>query len=251
MSVFKQRQAAKQAADSKTKAMPVPPKSKTESRFGQRVAERRALQSGVSVAVQQANTPQTGVQDLEYYQLVVTAYVEKMRDIEDIEERKPLKAEAIKAVEQFVTDYVAKEANYPNSVAVRLVVWLFDLGDVASAVPLALHLIKQGIHVTPAEFSSDLPTFVSDQVYDWANTQLKANKPAGPYLHNVVKAMLEEGWDMHEAVRGKMVAMLGKHYELAGQDDEAIKAYELALKENEAAGVKTRLDKLKKLHSVE
>ena len=251
MSVFKQRQAAKQAADSKTKAMPVPPKSKGESRFGQRVAQRRALQSGVSVAVQQANTPQTGVQDLEYFQLVVTAYVEKMRDIEDIDERKPLKAEAVKAVEQFVTDYVTKEAKYPNSVAVRMVVWLFDLGDIASAVPLSLHLIKQGIHSTPAEFNSDLPTFVCDQVYDWANAQLKANKPAGPYLHNVVQAMLADGWDAHEIVRGKMMAMMGKHYELAGQEVEAIAMYEMAMKENEAAGVKTRLDKLKKLHSVE
>lgn len=251
MSVFKQRQAAKKAADANNKAMPTPPKVERKSRFGERVAARRALKEGHVEPEQSATPAQTGVQDLEYFQTVVAAYVEKMRDIEDIDDRKPIKAEAVAALGAFVSDYVTKESNYPNSVAVRQLIWLFDLGDISAAVPLALHLVKQDIHVTPTGFSSGLPTFVCDQVYDWANTQLKANKPAGPYLHNVVKAMLEDGWDMHEAVRGKMVAMLGKHYELAGQDEEAIKAYEMALKENEGAGVKTRLDKLKKLHGVE
>lgn len=250
MSIFQQRQAAKKAADTKSKLMPTPPKVERKSRFGERVAARRALKDGNS---QQSSSTvqQTATQGLEHFQTVIAAYVEKMRDIEDINDRIPLKAEAVSEVEPFVSDYVAKEANYPNSVAVRYTIWLFDLGDIATAVPLALHLIEQGIHVTPAEFNSDLPTFVCDQVYDWANSQLKANKSAGPYLHNVVETMLKAGWDMHEAVRGKMVAMLGKHYEQAGQEEEAIKTYEMALIKNEGAGVKTRLDKLKKLHSAE
>lgn len=253
MSVFKKRQAAKLLEDQKPTQGSAVVKAKGPSRFGQRIAMRRATQHGETTdSVQTVETKaETSVQDLEYFQLVVDSYVEKMQGMEDIEERKPLKAEAIKTLEPFVADYVTKAALYPNSVAVRMLVWLFDLDDIMAAVPLALHLIKQGVHKTPGSFNSDLPTFVCDQVYDWANTQLKANKPAGPYLHNVVQSMLDDGWDMHEAVRGKMLAIMGKHFELAGQDEDAIKNYEQALRENEAAGVKTRLDKLKKLHGVE
>lgn len=255
MSVFKQRQLAKQAKkgnDQTSVGGGNTQVGKGETLFGKRLALRRAAQNGDDLSTQQATTDQkTGVQDLEFFQTLVSAYVEKLREIDDIDERKPLKAEAVATLEPFVTDYVTNEAKYPNSVAVRQLIWLFDLGDISTAVPLALHLVKQGVHVTPAGFSSNLSTFVCDQVYDWANTQLKANKPAGPYLHNVVNAMLEDGWDMHEAVRGKMLAMLGKHYELAGQEQEAIQTYEMALAENEGAGVKTRLDKLKKLTGIE
>lgn len=196
----------------------------------------------------QQTTVVTTVKDLEYYQTIASAYLDKMADLEDIEERLPVKAEGVIKLKDFVTDYVNKAANYPNSVAVTLLIWLIDLADIATATPLALHLIKQGIHKTPANFKSELPTFVCDSFYDWASAKHKKNQAVGPYFHNIVQAMVNDGWDVSDLVRGKMFAMLGKHYELAGQETEAVEMYQSALRENDAAGVKTRLaDLVKKL----
>ncbi|MCO4787403.1 MAG: hypothetical protein KC467_15990 [Marinomonas atlantica] len=211
-----------------------------------RLKARQAAKTNTNEQVQTEVKPATTVKDLEYYQAIASAYLDKMADLEDIEARKPIKAEGVIKLQDFVSDYVSKGANYPNSVAVTLLIWLMDLDDMATATPLALHLIKQGIHRTPANFHSDLPSFVCKAFYDWASARHKKNQAAGPYLHNIVHVMADDGWDVSDKDSGMMFAMLGKHYELAGQDNEAVEMYRLALRENDGAGVKKRLSDLEK-----
>jgi len=190
-------------------------------------------------------TDATGNPELETQKAVVAACIESMRDYEDIDDRKPLKAEASVRIEAFVNGYVEGKAKYQNIVAVWYMVWLFDLADIAKAVPLALHLAKQKIQKMPSRFNSEIETFICDQVYSWAAVQLKAKRSAGPYLDDVIKTLESEKWTLPDVVKGKMYAMRGKHFEVTGDDKAALTDYEKAMSINSRAGVKKNIEKLK------
>ncbi|MBJ7536958.1 phage terminase small subunit [Marinomonas transparens] len=186
-----------------------------------------------------------GNSELETHKAILAASIDEMRDVEEIEDRKAYKAEAIKKLEAFVNGYVKSGAKYPNIVAVWVMVWLFDLDDIAKAVPLALHLASQKIHKMPTRFNSSIYQFIGDDVYDWANARLKANKSAGPYLDDVMKAIESEKWQLSDIVHGKMYAMHGKHLDALAEDVPALEAYEKAMQLNPRAGVKKNIVRLK------
>jgi len=185
-----------------------------------------------------------GNPELETHKVILAASIDEMLDVEDIEDRKAYKAEAIVKMDAFVMGYVQSAAKYPNIVAVWFMIWLFDLGDIARAVPLALHLAKQKIHNMPTRFNSKIETFICDQLYDWANEQLKANRSAGPYLYELIKTIEKDNWQLPDVVRGKMYVMLGKHlYELTEYPD-ALAAFEKAMEINPRAGAKGKINEL-------
>jgi len=185
-----------------------------------------------------------GNPELETHKVIVADTIDEMLHIEDIEDRKAYKAEAIVKLEAFVNGYVKGAAKYPNIVAVWFMIWMFDLGDIARALPLGLHLAKQKIHRMPERFSATIYVFICDQVYDWANDQLKANRSAGPYLYELIKTMEQDSWQLPDVVRGKMYVMLGKHlYELT-EYPEALSAFEKAMAINPRAGAKGKINEL-------
>jgi DNA repair exonuclease SbcCD ATPase subunit len=185
-----------------------------------------------------------GNPELETNKAILAASIDEMLNVEDIEDRKAYKAEAIVKLEAFVNGYVQSAAKYPNIVAVWFMIWLFDLGDIARALPLALHLAKQKIHNMPTRFSSSIETFICDQMYDWAKAKLEANKSAGPYLDDLIKTIESEKWKLSDIVHGKMYAMHGKHLEVLGEEEAALSAFEKAMSLNSAAGVKKKMEKL-------
>jgi len=187
----------------------------------------------------------SGNPELETHKAIVEACLKEMSSIEDIEGRLPFKAEACKRLEAFVTGYTESGAKYPNSVAVWFMIWLFDLGDIAKAVPLALHLSAQKVHKMPSRFSGDIECFICDQVYDWASAQLETHKSAGPYLDDVVKAFEAAKWKLPALVEGKMYVMRGKHLEVLAEDKAALADFEKAMSINSRAGVKRKIEKLK------
>ena len=187
----------------------------------------------------------TGNPELEEAKETVAKCIEETRTIEDIADRAPVKAEAVKRLEAFVMKYIESAAAYPNIAAVWFMIWLFDLADIPRAVKVGLHLAKQGIHNMPTRFSSNIYTYICDNVYDWADAELKAERSAGPYLQQIVEAMEAQGWEVPIMVRSKLHAMLGKHLEAQGQYKEALEEYETTMSINERGGVKKRISAMK------
>jgi tetratricopeptide (TPR) repeat protein len=187
-----------------------------------------------------------GNPELETHKVILAAGIDEMLDVEDIEDRKAYKAEAIVKLEAFVMGYVQSAVKYPNIVAVWFMIWLFDLGDIARAVPLGLHLAKQKIHRMPTRFKSTIDVFICNYIYDWAAKQLEANKSAGPYLEQVIKAIELGELDLKEKpiTKGKVYAIYGKHLDALAEDEPALKAYEKAMEINPRAGVKKRIEQL-------
>ncbi len=187
--------------------------------------------------------------DFETAKQQLAADIERLREVEDVEARLPIKAEIVQRYMPLVDDYVQGGKRYPNSVAVQLLIYLFDLGDIAQALPLALHLVKQGIHRTPNNFKSNLATFVCDGMSDWAAEKLKRNSSALPYMTELAKTVgadpKDNDWDLQYMVRAKVLAIAGKHEEQFGDKSKALALYEAALTLDKKAGVKTRYEKLK------
>ncbi len=186
-----------------------------------------------------------GNPELETHKAIVEQCLETIRSIDDIDERKPYKAEACKRIEPFVSGYVESKAKYPNSVAIWFMIWLFDLEDIDKAVPLALHLIAQNIHKMPMRFKSSGQTFICDEVYKWAAKQLEQHKSAGPYLGDVIKVLEADKWKLPVLVNGMMYMMRAKHFEAMGEDKAALADYEKAMSINSRAGAAKIIPKLK------
>lgn len=181
------------------------------------------------------------VVDLDHWQQFVDEKLEAMSGL-DIDDKLSIKAQALAEMKPFINDYLQKQRNYPNSAAVWFSIWLWDLGDIESAVNLTLHLIQQGQR-TPSQFDSDLPTFACDQIYDWANAKLQKKEGAAPYLPAVIEAMEAGNWVVHEIPKGKVYAIAAKHADATGDSAAVVKYAETALAINERAGVKKILEK--------
>ncbi|MGZ5620558.1 MAG: phage terminase small subunit [Methylobacter sp.] len=181
----------------------------------------------------------SAVGKLEHYQAAMSADLAKLSGINDLVEKAKAKAMMMATYLPFVTDYISKGDNYPNDIAVRVCIWLFDILDIERALNLAFVLIKQS-QVTPPKFDRDLPTFVCDAMYDYANVLLKLDQSASPYLDAVVATMDNDRWSLSPPVQSKMYALLAKHKQREGNWSMCLALCDKAEQINpEGAGVKT------------
>jgi hypothetical protein len=186
---------------------------------------------------------------LAQYQAAVDAALSRMADFPAMsQERESIKREAIADLWPFVSGYMQAGFVYPNSVAVQVMIWAFDVGDIERALQIGLYLITTGNQVMPPKFDRrDLETFVADALYDWANARWKAKESASPYLADTLAAMDGPApWPLHGIVRGKLYAMAAKHCDLMGEWESVVRWCEKAQEANpEGAGVKTLLNTAK------
>lgn len=165
--------------------------------------------------IKQANNGDSGAAQgndlLNQLQAAMETDLGRLANIPVIEDKAKLKADLIKNYLPFVKNYIQQGHNYPNSIAVQVMVWLFDIGDIENALALGLALNRMPNQIMPERFRRDLPTYIADEVYEWANAQFKAEQSASPYLDQFVGVTVSEKWDLHPLVMGKNMAMLAKH----------------------------------------
>lgn len=188
----------------------------------------------------------------EQLQAAMVTDVARIKTKPVIEDKQALKRELLPNYLPFVQAYVADGHDYPNDVAVQVMVWLFDVNDIDNALKIGMYLVATGNNDLPPKFSRNLPTFIADAIYDWANDQLKAEQTASPYLDDLVTYIdddaLVEKWDLHPAVISKNLALLAKHKEREGKFAECVALCERAEAVNPTgAGVKTMKERVQKL----
>jgi hypothetical protein len=188
----------------------------------------------------------------EQLQAAMVTDVARIKTKPALEDKQVLKSELLPNYLPFAQAYVADGHDYPNDVAVQVMVWLFDVNDIDNALKIGMYLVANGNNDLPPKFSRNLPTFVADAIYDWANAELKAKQTASPYLDDLITFMddqaLVEKWDLHPAVISKNLALLAKHKEREGKLKECVDLCERAEAANpEGAGVKTMKERVQKL----
>lgn len=192
---------------------------------------------------------------LDALQAQMEIHLARIKEAKTLDDKAAMKRSFLPVYEEFVTGYVTRGEHYPNAIAVQIMIWLMDAGDIERGLSLALHLIGQRCHQLPPRFERrDLETFICDAVYDWANVQLKKGMTASPYLDALAATLCGDQWDVHPAVASKVYVMLAKHKNKEGDYAACVDLCLKAQKINpEGAGVKTLLDgaraKLAKLPS--
>lgn len=188
----------------------------------------------------------------EQLQAAMVTDVARIKTKPAIEDKQALKRDLLPNYLPFVQAYVADGHNYPNDVAVQVVVWLFDVNDIDNALKIGMHLVATGNNDLPPKFARNLLTFIADEVYEWANAQFKAEHLASPYLDDLVGYIdndkVAEEWDLHPLVLSKNMAMLAKHKERESKLAECVALCERAEEVNPTgAGVKTMKERAQKL----
>lgn len=148
---------------------------------------------------------------LQQYQAGLQTDVQRLSTKDTLEEKAAVKKELLPNYMPFVEDYMANGHDYPNSVAVMMMVWLFDIGDIEKGLHLGFYLVTTPKQTMPHGFSSTMETFICDYAYDWSIAQIKEEKTASPYLDNLVKVMLDAKWELALAVKSKMLSAIAKN----------------------------------------
>ena len=155
-----------------------------------------------------------------------------------------------------VESYLASNAQYPNPLFAQLVVWLFDIDDLETAIDWCLKAIERELD-TPERMKRDFATFCADEVLQWAEKMSAQGHSIEPYFSQVFAKVRDE-WRLNEKVTAKWFKFAGLYLlrdeegkpraTAVGSIETLENAYALleqAHAQNINAGVTSMMDKIK------
>ena len=171
--------------------------------------------------------------------------LERISAINSREARQQLKRdELLPKYQEYVRRYRDSGLSFQNSVLVYVLVWLFDIADFEQGLELADFAMSQGQKL-PERFNRDIPTFVADEVIEWAEAEYKAGRSPEPYVSNLLPRVDGE-WSLFERIPARYHKQLG----ILAMDRkdwvEAIARFERAEALYDGIGVGTRLSGARK-----
>ena len=120
-------------------------------------------------------------------------------------------------------------------------VWLFDIGELDTAVTYALWCVESGVGL-PERFNRSTQAFAADAILEWADAQYDAGHSVEPYftaLFNNADGVCSQPWDLPDEVTAKFYRQQGLVYARAEKFTAAVDVLEEAL--SLGAKVKTAL----------
>lgn len=166
--------------------------------------------------------------------------LDRISAINSREQRQQLKRdELLPKYLAYVQRYRDSGLSYPNPVLMYVLVWLFDTAQFALGLELADFAMSQG-QALPARFNRDIPTFVADEVIEWAEAEYKAGRSPEPYVSELVPRVDGE-WKLFERIPARYHKQLG----ILAMDRKdwatAVQRFERAEALYDGIGVGTRL----------
>lgn len=191
------------------------------------LAERAA---GKSTGKAEAYTPATALgglanalKHLKLQETAMAADLERISAINSREARQQLKRdELLPKYLPYVERYRESGLNHPNPVLMQVLVWLFDTAQFEQGLELAEFAIGQAQEL-PERFRRDVPTFVADEVIEWAEAEHKAGRNPEPYVSNLLPRVdgnwhgfstggdieRPQGWELFERIPARYHKLLG------------------------------------------
>lgn len=100
-----------------------------------------------------------------------------------------------------------KPATSDNPIFAYCIIWLFDSGDLSTAIDYAFTAIKHG-QPMPAIIRRQWPGFIADTVFDWAEQQAEQGNSIQPYFGRVFEHVKND-WKLPEQVTSKFYKFAG------------------------------------------
>lgn len=156
---------------------------------------------------------------------------------------------------QAVEEYLESEARFDNPLFAIMVIWLFDIEDLETAIDWCEKAIACGLD-TPARFKRDFATFCADEVLAWCERMAAQGHSIEPFFSDVFTKVREE-WRINEQLTAKWFKFAGllllrdengKPLASSVGDIETLEQAKALLIEaenqNPKVGVTTRIDKI-------
>ncbi|WP_215407637.1 phage terminase small subunit [Vibrio gigantis] len=107
----------------------------------------------------------------------------------------------------YVQNYLESGEQFENPIFTNLVIWLFDIKELDTAIEWCLKAIERDLP-TPENFRRDWPTFCADEVLAWAESESERGNSIEPYFTKVFEKV-EKDWRLHEKVHAKWYKFAG------------------------------------------
>ena len=153
--------------------------------------------------------------------------------------------ELLPKYQEYIQRYCESGLNFPNRVAVQVLIWLFDTAQFEDALELADFLIEQGQEMPERFKRRDIQTFVADAVCEWAYAEYTAKRSPEPYLSDLLP-LVDGEWNLTEQIPSKYHKLIGMRAMEAEQWETALKHLERSTELYPKAGNDTRIEKVRK-----
>ncbi|MHB0817708.1 phage terminase small subunit [Stutzerimonas stutzeri] len=192
------------------------------------------------------SSPANAQKHLKLMEASLDGDLERISAINSREARQVLKRdELIPKYKDYVLRYFDAGLVYPNPVVVQVLVWLFDTAQFEAGLELAERCIEQN-QALPERFKRDIPTFVADELIEWAEAEHKAGRSPEPYVSDLLPRIDGGDWELFERIPARFHKLLGL---LALEREEwapAIEHFQRAESLYPEIGVKTRREACEK-----
>ena len=107
-----------------------------------------------------------------------------------------------------IEEYLESDERFDNPLFAKMVIWLFDIEDLETAIDWCDKAIERGLD-TPTRFKRDFATFCADEVLKWSEKMTAHGHAIEPFFSQVFTKVREE-WRLNEQLTAKW-------YKFAGQ----------------------------------
>lgn len=167
---------------------------------------------------------------------------ENIKNIQSISHKKELKAELLPSYLPWIEGTIAEGVGAQDDMLLKLMVWCLDTHEFAIATDIAEYALLNDF-VMPEPFTRDVATVFVEQL---ADEMLKNIEDITLYAELIQRAVdSTTAQDMPDQVRAKLYRVLGDSLKDAKPDD-AINAYNTAIKLDDKVGCKKDLTQLTK-----
>ena len=172
---------------------------------------------------------------------------ENLSNIQSISHKKELKAELLPSYLPWIEGTIAEGVGAQDDMLVKLMVWCLDTHDFKVAIDIAEYALLNDF-VMPEPFKRDVATVFVEQLSD-EMLSLDRDPDASNIVDHadLIQRAIDSttGQDMPDQVRAKLYRVLGDSLKDA-KPNEAINAYEKAIKLDDKVGCKKDLEQLRK-----
>ncbi|WP_448649442.1 phage terminase small subunit [Pseudomonas corrugata] len=192
------------------------------------------------------NSPANARKHLMLQEAALDQDLARISAINGLAGRQALKREELlPKYQEYVQRYCESGLNFPNRVAVQVLIWLFDTAQFDDALELADFLMEQGQQMPERFKRRDIQTFVADAVCDWAYAEYTAKRSPEPYLSDLLP-LVDGEWNLTEQIPSKYHKLIGMRAIEAEQWETALKHLERSTELYPKAGNETRIVKCRK-----
>lgn len=106
-----------------------------------------------------------------------------------------------------VEAYLEGDEQFDNPLFAQMVIWLFDIEDLETAIKWCGIAIDRGLD-TPERFKRDFATFCADEVLAWSERMAEKGQSVEPYFSKVFEKVQKE-WSINEKPTAKWFKFAG------------------------------------------